>query len=56
MIKHFLTVSILACSIITQAQFSYTELPSNAKDSEYNFKKIAHLDAPPALSQGNTGT
>lgn len=56
MIKQFLTVSILACSIVAQAQFSYTELPSNAKDSEYKFTKIAHLDATPVLSQGNTGT
>jgi len=56
MIKQLLTVSILACSITAQAQFSYTEPASNAKESEYKFTKIAHLDATPVQSQGYTGT
>lgn len=56
MIKHFLLLLILASSISSQAQFAYTDSPTNAKDSEYKFTKIAHLDATPVQSQGNTGT
>jgi len=56
MIKHFLLFLILVSSISSQAQFAYTDSPTNAKDSEYKFTKIAHLDATPVQSQGNTGT
>lgn len=40
----------------TFAQFGYTEPVKNAEDSEYQFTKIAHLDATPVQSQGYTGT
>ncbi|MCO4814619.1 MAG: aminopeptidase [Flavobacteriales bacterium] len=56
MIKHFILFLILVSSISSQAQFAYTDSPTNAKDSEYKFTKIAHLDATPVQSQGNTGT
>lgn len=38
------------------SQFGYTEPIKNAPDSEYQFTKMAHLDATPVQSQGNTGT
>lgn len=38
------------------AQFGYTEPVKNAEGSEYQFTKMAHLDATPVQSQGYTGT
>lgn len=35
---------------------SFAQNTTNAEDSDYKFKKIAHLDATPVLSQGITGT
>lgn len=41
---------------ITLATSSYAQTTTNAEDSKYQFKKVAHLDATPVLSQGITGT
>lgn len=38
------------------AQFGFSEPVTNSEGSEYQFKKIAHLDATPVQSQGYTGT
>lgn len=38
------------------AQFGYTEPVKNSEDSDYQFTKMAHLDATPVQSQGYTGT
>lgn len=46
---------ILALSLTTLALSSFAQI-TNAKGSKYEFKKIAHLDATPVLSQGITGT
>ena len=43
-------------STFSIGQFGYTEPAKNAEDSEYTFRKIAHLDATPVQSQGYTGT
>ncbi|PHR49939.1 MAG: aminopeptidase [Fluviicola sp.] len=40
---------------ITLVTSSYAQT-TNAEDSKYQFKKVAHLDATPVLSQGITGT
>lgn len=37
-------------------QFGYSEPVKNAEDSEYQFTKVAHMDATPVQSQGYTGT
>jgi bleomycin hydrolase len=46
---------ILALSSLAIAFSSFSQT-TNAKDSKYQFKEIAHLDATPVLSQGITGT
>lgn len=51
-----LILSALICFNYSIGQFGYTEPASNAKDSKYQFTKIAHLDATPVQSQGWTGT
>tara|TARA_B110000305_G_scaffold151318_1_gene167853 strand:- start:2519 stop:3736 length:1218 start_codon:yes stop_codon:yes gene_type:complete len=56
MIKQILSITFIVIATTSYAQFGYTEPASNSKDSEYKFTKIAHLDATPVLSQGNTGT
>ena len=56
MIKKLLSVAFVATTFISQGQFSYTEPPTNGKNSEYKFTKVSHLDATPVQSQGYTGT
>lgn len=54
-----LIVAFLYVGLFTSlsfAQFGYTEPVTNSEGSEYQFKKVAHLDATPVQSQGNTGT
>jgi bleomycin hydrolase len=41
---------------ISFAQFGYSKPVKNSEDSNYEFTKVAHLDATPVESQGNTGT
>jgi bleomycin hydrolase len=50
--KILLVVGIFLCTHITYSQ----ETTKNAENSSYVFTKIAHLDATPVQSQGNTGT
>ena len=47
---------LIGISFNSIGQFGYTEPVTNAEDSEYEFFKIAHLEATPVESQGNTGT
>jgi len=49
----FLFIGIATYS---NAQFGYITPAKNAEGSEYQFSKIAHLDATPVESQGITGT
>lgn len=56
MFKQLLSLSFLIISVVASAQFGYTEPSTNAKDSEYKFTRVSHLDATPVQSQGNTGT
>ena len=56
MIKQILSIAFIVITTISYAQFAYTEPASNSKDSEFKFTKVAHLDATPVESQGNTGT
>ncbi len=51
-----IVVAFCGIGALSYGQFGYTEPSSNAKDSEYKFTKIAHLDATPVESQGWTGT
>ena len=37
-------------------QFGYTGPTKNSENSQYQFTKVAHLDATPVESQGYTGT
>lgn len=52
----FIGLAFLGLANFSTAQFGYTEPVKNAEDSEYEFKKVAHLDATPVQSQGWTGT
>ena len=54
--KYFFSLLFLGFTSISSAQFGYTEPGTNNEGSEYVFTKIAHLDATPVQSQGNTGT
>tara|TARA_B110000503_G_C7107945_1_gene396744 strand:+ start:432 stop:1604 length:1173 start_codon:yes stop_codon:yes gene_type:complete len=56
MIKQILSIAFIVITTTSYAQFAYTEPASNSKDSEFKFTKVAHLDATPVESQGNTGT
>lgn len=51
--KKLFILSFISISLITS---SFSQTTTNAKNSKYQFKKIAHLDATPVLSQGITGT
>jgi bleomycin hydrolase len=48
-IKYFFSFFIFTISFAQNTS-------KNTENSEYNFTKIAHLEATPVLSQGNTGT
>lgn len=55
--KSFFLLAISASiSTAVSAQFGFSEPVTNAPNSEYKFRKIAHLDATPVQSQGYTGT
>ncbi len=54
--RTFITAIFCGITALSFGQFGYTEPSSNAKDSEYKFTKMAHLDATPVQSQGWTGT
>ncbi len=56
MIKQLTAITFLAITSLASAQFGYSEPAKNAKDSEYKFTKVSHLDATPVQSQGYTGT
>ncbi len=52
-------VSILFLAAFSQLKaqaFGYSEPVKNAEGSNYQFTKVAHLDATPVQSQGQTGT
>ena len=52
-------VSILFLAAFSQVKaqaFGYSEPVKNAEGSNYQFTKVAHLDATPVQSQGQTGT
>lgn len=51
-------LSILSIFILVSvnAQLSVSGTSTNVKGSEYKFTKVAHLDATPVQSQGQTGT
>ena len=51
-----ITLLFIGVTTYSFGQFGYSEPSSNAKDSEYKFSKVAHLDATPVQSQGYTGT
>ena len=54
--KSILALAFIGLGSITYGQYGYTEPVKNSEDSEYLFKKLAHLDATPVQSQGYTGT
>lgn len=54
--RGLILITITFVSAFSFGQFGYTEPAKNAEDSEYTFRKIAHLDATPVQSQGYTGT
>ena len=54
--KLFFSFLFLGMSTVSIAQFGYSEPVKNAEGSEYQFTKVAHLDATPVQSQGMTGT
>ena len=56
MSKLLLSALSLGLSFALSAQFGYSVPVKNVEGSEYIFTKIAHLDATPVESQGNTGT
>lgn len=54
--KIVFSILFITATTIASAQFGLTEPVKNAEGSDYKFTKIAHLDATPVESQGNTGT
>jgi bleomycin hydrolase len=56
MYKHILTILFLGMGVYSFSQFGYSEPVKNAEGSNYQFTKVAHLDATPVQSQGYTGT
>lgn len=54
--KGIFVLAFVGLNFISFGQFGYTEPVKNAEDSEYQFTKVAHLDATPVQSQGYTGT
>jgi len=54
--KSIIALAFIGLSSISFGQYGYTEPVKNSEDSEYLFKKVAHLDATPVQSQGYTGT
>lgn len=55
--KRILSVlSFVIVGAVSYGQYSYTDPVKNSDDSEYQFRKVAHLDATPVQNQGYTGT
>ena len=54
--KSIFSLLFISITTVSLAQFGYSEPVKNAEGSEYQFTKIAHLDATPVQSQGQTGT
>jgi bleomycin hydrolase len=54
--KTYLTLAFVWLASISIAQDDEIQTITNAKGSNYNFAALAHLDATPVQSQGNTGT
>lgn len=54
--KLVFSILFIGFATIGSAQFGYTEPVKNGEGSDYKFTKIAHLDATPVESQGQTGT
>ncbi len=54
--KIYISFLFLGFSAIASAQFGYTEPVKNSEGSEYQFTKLALLDATPVQEQGQTGT
>jgi bleomycin hydrolase len=54
--KIYLSFLLLGVTAVASAQFGYTEPAKNAEGSEYQFTKLALLDATPVQEQGHTGT
>ena len=54
--KIHLTLALVWLASITIAQNDEIQTVTNAEGSNYAFTSIAHLDATPVQSQGNTGT
>ena len=54
--KIYISFLFLGFSAVASAQFGYTEPAKNAEGSEYQFTKLALLDATPVQEQGQTGT
>ena len=54
--KIYLSFLLLGVTTVASAQFGYTEPVKNAEGSEYQFTKLALLDATPVQEQGHTGT
>ena len=54
--KIYISFLFIGFSAIASAQFGYTEPAKNAEGSEYQFTKLALLDATPVQEQGHTGT
>ena len=54
--KLFTLVFTAGIALTATAQYGYTEPVKNAEDSEYQLRKVVHLDATPVQSQGYTGT
>ena len=49
-------LAFVAVGAYSFGQYSYTDPVKNSDDSEYQFRKVAHLDATPVQNQGYTGT
>lgn len=54
--KIYISFLFLGFSAVVSAQFGYTEPVKNSEGSEYQFTKLALLDATPVQEQGQTGT
>lgn len=54
--RFLLSIGFIGSMLTSVAQFGYTTPSSNAEGSNYQFTKVAKLDATPVESQGITGT
>ena len=54
--RFLLSIGFIGSMLTAVAQFGYTTPSSNAEGSNYQFTKVAKLDATPVESQGITGT